>query len=144
MTIELLEQFTRAWNDHDVDRIMEFFDDECSYLASFGPAKDGTTYRGRDAVRAGVIAYLANFPDGEYSELDSFVVGDRGASQWTFRGTSQETGERVEVRGCDLFQFANGKIKVKDAFRKERRDSLMPRTSATGVPAHSRRRPRAA
>jgi hypothetical protein len=130
MTIDFLDQFTRAWNEHDVDAIMEFFDDECTYLASFGPEKDGTTYRGRDAVRAGVIAYLANFPDGEYSELDSFVVGDRAASQWTFRGTSQETGERVEVRGCDLFQFVNGKIKVKDAFRKERRDPLKATSEA--------------
>jgi steroid delta-isomerase-like uncharacterized protein len=122
--VELLERFTRAWNDHDVDAIMEFFDDDCAYLASFGPEKDGTTYRGRDAVRAGVNAYLSSFPDGQYSDVESFVAGDRGASQWTFSGTSKETGERVEVRGCDVFEFANGKIKMKDAFRKERRDPL--------------------
>jgi hypothetical protein len=129
-TVELLERFTEAWNDHDVDAIMEFFDDDCAYLASFGPEKDGTAYRGRDAVRAGVSAYLANFPDGRYSDVESFVLGDRGASQWTFSGTSQETGEYVEVRGCDLFEFANGTIKTKDAFRKERRDP--PRTPREG------------
>ena len=121
-------RFADAWNNHDVDAVMDFFDDDCTYLASFGPERDGTTYRGRDAVRAGVKAYLANFPDGRYSELDSFVVGDRGASEWTFRGTSRQTGEQVEVRGCDLFEFANGKIRMKNAFRKERTDSLKPTT----------------
>jgi steroid delta-isomerase-like uncharacterized protein len=122
--VVLLERFIGAWNAHDVDAIMELFDDDCTYLASFGPQKDGTTYRGRDAVRAGVSAYLASFPDGRYTDVESFVAGDRGASQWTFSGTSKETGERVEVRGCDVFEFANGKIKMKDAFRKERRDPL--------------------
>jgi taurine dehydrogenase small subunit len=121
---DILDRFTGAWNDHDVDAVMELFDDDCSYLASFGPEKDGTAYRGRDEVRAGVVAYLANFPDGRYSDVQSFVSGSRGACQWTFAGTSQQTGERVEVRGCDLFEFANGKIRTKDAFRKERRDPL--------------------
>jgi len=39
------------------------------------------------------------------------------ASEWTIRGT-QSTGESVEVRGCDLFEFTDGKISRKDSFWK--------------------------
>jgi len=124
---EAIGQFTDAWNNGDIDAVMSFFADDCAYLASFGPHKDGTPYLGRDAVRAGVAAYMANFPDGRYEDLECFLVDpDRMASRWTFVGTSQETGQRVVIRGCDLFEFADGKIKTKDAFRKERSDPLPP------------------
>jgi ketosteroid isomerase-like protein len=46
-------------------------------------------------------------------------MGDRGVSEWTFTGTSKD-GTRVEVSGCDLFTFRNGKIAVKNSFRKNR------------------------
>jgi hypothetical protein len=45
------------------------------------------------------------------------VCGDRGVSEWTIRGT-QASGERIEVRGCDLFEFSGGRIRRKDSFWK--------------------------
>ena len=47
------------------------------------------------------------------------VCGDRGVSEWKFTGTRAD-GTRVEANGCDLFTFRNGKIAVKDAYRKDR------------------------
>jgi hypothetical protein len=40
-------------------------------------------------------------------------------SEWTFTG-SRVDGSRVEVTGCDLFTFKNGKIAVKNSYRKNR------------------------
>ena len=48
-----------------------------------------------------------------------FVQGDFGVSQWTFTGTAAD-GSRVETDGVDIFTFKNGKITVKNAFRKAR------------------------
>lgn len=48
-----------------------------------------------------------------------FVCGDRGVSEWTFTGTRQD-GTKVEVHGCDLFTFRDGKISVKNSYRKNR------------------------
>jgi ketosteroid isomerase-like protein len=45
------------------------------------------------------------------------TCGNRGVSEWTIRGT-QRTGEHIEVRGCDLFEFTDGKISRKDAYWK--------------------------
>ena len=36
-------------------------------------------------------------------------------------GTNSRSGERVELRGCDLFELADSRITRKDAFRKQRR-----------------------
>ena len=38
-------------------------------------------------------------------------------SEWTIRET-RATGEAIEVRGCDLFEFTDGEISRKDSFWK--------------------------
>jgi hypothetical protein len=68
--------------------------------------------RGRSS-RAGVAAGL------DRGHARHFVNGDRGVSEWTFTGTHVE-GTRVEVHGCDLFTFRDGKIALKNSYRKNR------------------------
>jgi nucleoside-diphosphate-sugar epimerase len=48
-----------------------------------------------------------------------FVHGDFGVSEWTFEGTAAD-GSRIETDGVDLFTFKDGKILVKNVFRKAR------------------------
>ena len=47
------------------------------------------------------------------------VCGDRGVSEWIFTGTTSD-GKKVEVSGCDVFTFKNGKIAVKSSYFKNR------------------------
>ena len=42
-----------------------------------------------------------------------------GVSEWVFTGTTTD-GRTVEVNGCDLFTFREGKIAVKSSFFKNR------------------------
>lgn len=62
-------------------------------------------------------ARFAGLPELHYGDDEHFVVGNRGASEWTLRGTTTD-GERIEVRGCDLWTFRNGQIAKKDSFWK--------------------------
>ena len=39
--------------------------------------------------------------------------------EWVFTGTRAD-GTRVEVNGCDLFSFRDGRIAVKNSYRKNR------------------------
>jgi len=65
-----------------------------------------------------VDAIMSFFADDCVMEMPRGTgPGDRGVSEWTIRGT-QATGERIEVRGCDLFEFADGRISRKDSFWK--------------------------
>jgi steroid delta-isomerase-like uncharacterized protein len=119
ITTKVLEDFADAWNRHDVDALMAFMSDDCVFEASSGPEICGARYAGREAVRAGFSEVWTTFPDAHWGNARHFVHGDRGVSEWTFTGTRMD-GTRVEVKGCDLFTFRDGKIALKNSYRKNR------------------------
>ena len=114
-----LQAFADAWNRHDADALMAFMADDCVFEASAGPDACGASYAGRDAVREAFSDVWKNFPDAQWRSPRHFVSGDRGVSEWTFTGTRAD-GTRVEVNGCDVFTFRDGKIAVKNSYRKNR------------------------
>ena len=117
MTHDDLDAFAQAFNRHDLDAIMAMMTDDCVFEASGGPAPSGTRHEGQAAVRAAFAAILAAFPDSRWESARHFVAGERGVSQWTYRGTRAD-GTRVEAAGCDIFTFRDGRIAVKNSFRK--------------------------
>lgn len=106
-----------AFNAHDVDAIMSFFSDDCVFDMPRGPAPGGRRLTGKEEVRAGIRSRFDGIPDIRYEDDRHWTCGDRGVSEWTIRGT-RATGEPIEVRGCDLFEFAGGRISRKDSFWK--------------------------
>ncbi len=118
-SLNLLDEFAKAWNSHDLDALMSMMTEDCVYEASGGDSVDGTRYEGQEAVRAAFASVFERFPDAQWSDAQHVVSGDRGFSQWTFTGTLED-GRRVEVNGCDLFTLRDGKIAVKNSFRKNR------------------------
>jgi steroid delta-isomerase-like uncharacterized protein len=119
VTTEWLQAFADAFNRHDADAIMSFMTDDCVFEASAGPEVCGTRFEGRAAVRAAFADVWASFPDARWGNARHFVCGDRGVSEWTFTGTRGD-GTRVEVHGCDLFRFRDGRIALKNSYRKNR------------------------
>jgi ketosteroid isomerase-like protein len=119
MTLERATQFGAAWNSHDVEQVVSFFDENCEYYASFGPELFGASYKGREQVRKGVKAFFDRYPDGKFEDLQVFVAGDRGTFEWTFIAKDAD-GKVVSTHGCDLLEFVGGKVKKKNAFRKQR------------------------
>lgn len=119
LSIDDLQAFADAWNRHDIEALMDFMAEDCLFEASAGPDVCGTRYAGRQAVRSGYAEVFANFPDAQWRSPRHFVCGDRGVSEWTFTGTRTD-GSRVEVNGCDVFTFRDGKIAIKNSYRKNR------------------------
>jgi steroid delta-isomerase-like uncharacterized protein len=117
--LALLDRFADAWNRHDIDALMEMMTDDCVFEASAGQQIAGQRSQGQVAVRAAFAAVFDAFPDAHWADARHFVAGSRGVSEWTFSGT-QKDGRRVEVNGCDLFTFSDGRIAVKNSFRKNR------------------------
>ncbi|TVT77791.1 MAG: nuclear transport factor 2 family protein [Denitromonas halophila] len=118
-TAEFLAAFAEAWNRHDLDALMSFMADDCAFHATAGPDELGRSFVGREAVRQGFELAWQTFPDAAWRDGDHFVVGDRGVSESTFCGTKAD-GTRIEARMVDIFTFRDGKIAVKNAFRKDR------------------------
>ena len=118
--VEVLRRVLDAFDAHDLDAIMAHFAEDCVFEAPRGPDRWGTRFVGKDEVRRGLALRFEGIPDVSYGEDEHFVSGNRGASEWTLTGTSV-TGERVDVRGCDLWTFGDdGQIVRKDSFWKIR------------------------
>ena len=118
-SLELLARFADAWNRHDLDGLMAMMTDDCVFEASAGPQVSGQRSEGREAVRAAYAAVFVAFPDAHWADPRHLVFGNRGVSEWTFTGT-QRDGKRVEVTGCDLFTLRDGRIAIKNSYRKNR------------------------
>jgi ketosteroid isomerase-like protein len=117
VTEDTLKSFLDAFNHHDIVEIMSFFGNDPVFEMPRGQHPWGTRAEGRAAVRALLATRLEGIPDVHYSEDRHFVCGDRGVSEWLLTGTTR-TGKKIRVRGCDLFEFADGKITKKDSFWK--------------------------
>ena len=126
ITTDHLQAFADAWNRHDADALMTFMTDDCVFEASAGAEVWGARTQGREAVRAAYAEVWATFPDAQWRNARHFVCGDRGVSEWTFTGTRGD-GTRVEVHGCDLFTFRDGRIALKNSYRKNRPPLEAPR-----------------
>lgn len=115
--LTVLEQMTDAFNRHDLDAIMSLFADDCVFESPRGAEPWGTRFVGRAEVREGLAARFTGIPDVHYGDDTHFVAGERGASEWTLTGTTTD-GERIEVRGCDLWTFEGDRIARKDSYWK--------------------------
>ena len=117
VTAATLEELLDAFNQHDLDRIMEFFSEDATFDMPRGTDPWGTRYVGKDEVRKGLASRFSGIPDVHYGEARRWVSGDRAVSEWLVSGTSA-SGEKIRVRGCDLFEIRDGKIIRKDSYWK--------------------------
>ncbi len=119
VSAEYLAEFSQAFNDHDVDKLMSMMTEDCLFEGAAGPEQYGVRFEGQEAVAAAFSAVWATFSDAHWGNGAHRVDGDFGISEWTFSGT-REDGARIEADGVDLFTFKDGKIATKKAFRKDR------------------------
>ena len=117
LTTDDLKDVLDRFNEHDLDGIMAAFADDAVFESPRGPHLWGPRFEGKQAVREGLAARFEGIPDVHYGDDRHFVAGDRGASEWTLTGTTTD-GVRLEVRGCDLWEFRDGRIVRKDSFWK--------------------------
>ncbi len=117
--VATLEAFAAAWNRHDIEALMGFMHEDCAFHAVAGPELLGRSFLGRAAVREGFQLAWQTFPDAAWLDGEHFVCGDRGVSESSFTGTKAD-GTRIEARMVDVFNLRDGKIVIKNAFRKDR------------------------
>lgn len=118
-TVETLKEILDAFNRHDLDAIMSFFAEECTFDFPRGPEPWGERFVGKERVRAGLARRFEGIPDVHYGEDRHWVSGERAVSEWTLTGTTK-AGQRVHVRGCDLWEFRDGAVVYKDSYWKIR------------------------
>jgi hypothetical protein len=110
--------FSAAWNAHDLDTIMAMSSDDCEFHSAAGSDPRGTVYVGPDAVRAAYATLFAALPDAQWSDSRSTPIGEnRVLTEWRFIATKPD-GTELKVDGLDVLELSNGKVKIKNSFRK--------------------------
>ena len=117
VSVATLKRLLSAFNAHDIDAVMSFFADDCILEMPRGSEPWGRRLIGREQVQQGLASRFAGIPDVHYGDDRHWVAGDRGCSEWLLTGTTTD-GQRIEVRGCDLFKFRGNKIVRKDSYWK--------------------------
>jgi len=119
VTEDTLKHILDAFNRHDLDAIMEFFSEDCSFDFPRGPEPWGQRFTGKAQVREALAGRFKGIPDVHYGEDRHWVAADgsKGVSEWTLTGTTT-SGVSLKVRGCDLWEFNQGKVTRKDSYWK--------------------------
>ncbi len=120
-TLDVLRAITAAFDAHDVEGILAHFAEDSVFESPRGPNPWGQRFVGLEEIRGAFAGRFSGIPDIRYQDDYHFVDGDRGASEWTLSGTTTD-GQRIEVRGCDLWTFRDGKVVKKDSYWKLRTD----------------------
>ena len=117
ITVDTLKAIADAFNRHDLDAIMEFFAEDSSLDMPRGPDPWGQRFIGKEQVRQALATRFTGLPDVNYGDDRHWVCGNMGVSEWTLTGTTT-SGVRLKVRGCDHWEFREGKVIRKDSYWK--------------------------
>lgn len=119
VTIETMKDILDAFNRHDLDAIMEFFSEDCTFDFPRGPEYYGQRFVGKEKVREALAGRFKGIPDVHYGDDRHWISADgkQGVSEWTLTGTTTN-GVSIKVRGCDLWEFKDGKVTRKDSYWK--------------------------
>ena len=81
ITAETLKEVLEAFNRHDLDAIMEYFSDDCSFDFPRGPEAYGQRFIGKAQVREALAGRFKGIPDVHYGEDRHWVAGNMGVSE---------------------------------------------------------------
>jgi steroid delta-isomerase-like uncharacterized protein len=144
----IADEMFRAWNDHDVQAILDHLTDDVVYT---DPGLEEPA-RGKEAVRAHIEDTFSSFPDFTVLEDDYHLFTGEDESTavttWTVKGTMTgsaletgipATGKGMTLSGTNLIRFEDGLISeyvlVYDALYLLQQLGVMPKTDGLGFKA---------
>jgi steroid delta-isomerase-like uncharacterized protein len=118
-----IDRYNAAWNDHDVDAILEMHADD----SIFENHTTGDLNVGKQAIENAIRGIFTVFPDLTFETRRQYIRDGLVVQEWTARGTHlgkmsraglevEPTGKTVEYRGMDVIPLADGKVARKDVY----------------------------
>ena len=118
VTIELLDAIQDAFNRHDVEGILAHFTDDCEWLMARGTSpREARRCRGKAEIGQVLSARYEQIPDMRWVEMRHWIMGDKALSEWIVQGTATDGG-KLDLIGCDLWEFRGDKVVKKDTYWK--------------------------
>jgi steroid delta-isomerase-like uncharacterized protein len=109
----LIADWARLLSTHDLEGLLQLFTDDVIYE----DVPLGVVNHGKEALRTFAAHFILVFPDVTMELSSSFATATRGGAEWVMRGTQtvdlpsvRARGQRMEVRGASILEFAECKI----------------------------------
>jgi ketosteroid isomerase-like protein len=115
-TLDTIERFNKAINEHDLDGVMALMTDECIFENTY-PAPDGERYSGQSAVRGFWKDFFESSPGAQFAFEEIFAHGERAFVRWQYRWANPD-GTTGHIRGVDIFHIMGGKVAEKLSYVK--------------------------
>lgn len=115
-TLQLLQQFHLAFNQHAVDQIMALMTEDCVFETTY-PPPDGVRLEGQAAVRAYWEQLFRESPQAHFAIEELFASAQRGVIRWRYTWVDAQ-GQADHVRGVDIFRVRAGKVAEKLSYVK--------------------------
>ncbi|MCH8223991.1 MAG: nuclear transport factor 2 family protein [Chloroflexi bacterium] len=115
--IQILERILDALNKHNPRAVIRSFSPDCVLDSNRGPYPYGQRFNGIGAVEGAVNSLFDRVPDVKFDEAKIFIAGDLGFIMAHATGTAM-TGERVDTRTCDVYEFSDGRVIKIDSYWK--------------------------
>jgi carbonic anhydrase/acetyltransferase-like protein (isoleucine patch superfamily)/ketosteroid isomerase-like protein len=114
----ILTKWNEAWNAHDLDQVLELFDDDIVF-----ENWTGATIRGKDVLRKSWAPWFTNHGGFRFITEDIFIdeKDQKVLFQWALEWPSGEEGYQGKLekrRGVDVIHFRDGKIGQKFTYSK--------------------------
>ena len=115
-TIEVINKFNAAFNQHDVQAVMNLMTKDCVFENTY-PSPDGERFEGQDAVRRYWEEFFGSSPSSVFQSEEMIALGDRCVVRWRYDWTNTD-GESGHIRGVDILRVRDGKVAEKFAYVK--------------------------
>jgi ketosteroid isomerase-like protein len=113
-----IQRLSHGFARHDVDAILDCFTEDGVFDITEGPEPWGERFQGKAEIRKALESLFGAVKDVQFVDATTWVAGERGVSEWTCVGTTPK-GRSLRVRGCDLFEFRDGRVTRKDSYFKK-------------------------
>ena len=116
--IDLLRGWNHAWDDHDLDGVMELFHDDVAFDNWTGGRAEG-----KDALRKAWEPWFKNHGGFRFMEEETFIdeKEQKALYRWLLEWPSTEKGYEGKTekrRGVDVIHFKDGRIINKLTYSK--------------------------
>jgi hypothetical protein len=83
----------------------------------FRPGAAGACFEGPGVIADSLFGFLDMHKSGQFETVHEVFCGDEAYSEWKWAGVTTEE-EPSQTHGCDYYLIRDGKVAIKNTFRK--------------------------
>jgi len=117
ITVDLVNAIGDAFNDNDIDKVMQYFADDATFDHAAGPDFNGKRFEGKDAIHAVFGGLFENVERVHWKTLDCHIKDNKAICEYR-RTATLKTGEKQDFLSVDILTFKDELIIHKDTYYK--------------------------